>query len=67
MATRRDGNSIDEMTNGAIRSAPFGQAFAVEKRFFYSFNDKKSALAGRRKMLDHGEMPFPDYLKAMIG
>jgi len=36
--TRRDGNSIDEMTNGAIRVAPFGDDFAVEKGFFYSFN-----------------------------
>jgi len=26
------------MTNGAIRVAPFGDDFAVEKGFFYSFN-----------------------------
>jgi hypothetical protein len=27
------------MTNGAIRCAPFVGGFAVEKGFFYSFNE----------------------------
>jgi hypothetical protein len=38
LAIRRDGNSIDEMTNGTIFIAPFGEEFAGEKGFFYSIN-----------------------------
>jgi len=47
LATRRDGNLIAQMTNGAMKIAPFGSDFSARKGFFYSFNVQHNPRAKR--------------------